>query len=135
VLGVTITQTVSTIFMGALNGGQVTLIARAGALMPPCTYLTNTANLAGAYTLSGTLSGNIYPRCPMYINQSILMDTTSSLTGAEAFNVTGASGASLVLGLNCRHRDTTRRRWRILLRPSPHPVSLPMLPARRQATA
>ena len=59
----TVTQSVSTIFMGALNGGKVTLSAQAAALLTPCIYLTGTGSLQ-QYTLdvvTGSLNGASCP--------------------------------------------------------------------------
>jgi hypothetical protein len=95
-LQATITQQVSTLFMGALNGGTVTLRAQAAALMTPCVFLTGTGTLQ-TYTLdvySGSFDGNT---CPVDINTSARIQSNGN-SATVAMNVAGASSSSSMSG-------------------------------------
>jgi Flp pilus assembly protein TadG len=95
-LQASITQQVSTIFMGALNGGSVTLRAQAAALMTPCVYLTGTGALQ-SYTLdiySGSFDGNT---CPVDINTSARVQSNANTATVE-MNIAGASSSSSMSG-------------------------------------
>jgi hypothetical protein len=99
---VTITQTVNTIFMGALNGGKATVSVSAAAMMPPCGYLTNTAGISNSYTLNltnskGIPSQGMFSRCPVYIKNNLYLTSSESLD-EYAINATGALGQSSLLG-------------------------------------
>jgi len=97
---VPITQTVNTIFMGALHGGKTTVSASAVSLMPPCGYMMNTAGISNAYGLNITNtmsvpSQGLYPRCPVYINHGLYLASSMNLDG-YALNATGTAGQSSV---------------------------------------
>ena len=95
-LQASLTQQVSTIFMGALNGGTVTLRTQAAALMTPCVYLTGTGALQ-TYSLdlfSGSFDGNT---CPININTSVRVQSNGN-TATVAMNVAGASSSSSMSG-------------------------------------
>jgi hypothetical protein len=95
-LYVTVTKTMRTVFMGALNHGDTTMSATAVAIMTPCTYLLGTGTL-GSYTPgysldvdTGDLDGNT---CPVDINARMVVASAANMA-VEAINVTGASGNS-----------------------------------------
>jgi hypothetical protein len=95
-LQASLTQQVSTIFMGALNGGTVTLRAQAAALMTPCVYLTGTGALQ-TYSLdlsSGSFDGNT---CPVDINTSVRVQSNGN-TATLAMNIAGVSSSSSMSG-------------------------------------
>jgi Flp pilus assembly protein TadG len=92
----TVTQSVSTIFLGALNGGSVTLSAQASALLTPCVYLTGTGTLQ-QYTLdvaTGSLNGD---SCPVYVNTSLRVQAAGKMA-VEAIGVAGAAADSVLSG-------------------------------------
>jgi hypothetical protein len=102
VMHVQITQSVRTIFMGAINGGMVTVSVHSGALMPPCAYLMTAAGLSGGYAFSGTNKqinndAGTDLRCPVYANGNMTLDSVSNLD-AYAINVTGSASGSSLLG-------------------------------------
>jgi Flp pilus assembly protein TadG len=95
-LQATITQSVHTIFMGALNGGVFTLTAQSSALVTPCVYLLGTGALQpyNLENVTGSLDGN---SCPIYAKNNIDV-TASGHIAVEAMNVSGSSGTSAVSG-------------------------------------
>lgn len=95
VIQATVSQTVNTIFMGALNGGRFTITAQAAALVPPCHSYLNTAGL-NAYALWLASAGD-YGSCPIYANKAIGVDGFAGLF-TMATNVTGSSGGSNISG-------------------------------------
>jgi hypothetical protein len=91
---VTITQQVKTIFMGALNGGYVTVQAQATALVTPCIYLLGTGSQSPAtfWSISGATNSSYI--CPMSVNYKMEVDSPSH-ANLEAINLRGPN-ASLV---------------------------------------
>jgi hypothetical protein len=89
---------VQTIFMGALNGGAVTMSATAVSLVPPCAYyfgLITTDNAAPFWTkISGS---SMTTTCPLYIGTNLEVDPGTTLS-AGAENVTGSAGSSILGG-------------------------------------
>jgi hypothetical protein len=92
----TVTQTVSTIFMGALNGGKITLSAQAAALMTPCAYFIGTGKLQ-AYSLIAQNGSMLADSCPIYINTNMQVMSNGNMA-VEAINVAGAASASSISG-------------------------------------
>jgi hypothetical protein len=91
---VIISAPANVLFMGYINGNTKTLTAYAAALEPPCDYAMNTNNVTHSVVL--TLS-NISSTCPIYAQGGVGVDGPSWLS-AQAFDITGASGASSILG-------------------------------------
>jgi Flp pilus assembly protein TadG len=91
----TITQSVGTIFMGALNGGRFTLTAQSSALMTPCIYTLGTGTLQNESLIvyTGSLLGN---SCPVYATS--LDDEPYGNIAVESIDVSGSSGTSSVAG-------------------------------------
>jgi len=91
---VTITQQVKTIFMGALNGGYMTVQAQGTALVTPCIYLlgTGTESPATFWSTTGATDGSYV--CPMNVNYKMEVDSPSH-ANLEAINLRGP-GATLV---------------------------------------
>jgi Flp pilus assembly protein TadG len=95
-LQTTISQSVKTLFMGALNGGYRTVSASGVALMTPCMYLTGSGQLQ-TYTLdidTGDIDGDT---CPVYINSEFTVTSYSNMN-VEAISVAGSSGSSADAG-------------------------------------
>lgn len=92
----TVTQTVSAIFMGALNGGHVTLSAQAVSQLTPCVYLTGNGALQ-AYRLDVQSSKMDGGYCPLYINAEFTIESAATMH-MEATNVSGAAGSSADIG-------------------------------------
>jgi len=92
----TISQPVNTLFMGMLNGGKVTVTARAVALQTPCMYLTGNGPIAGAslYGFTGSLLGNA---CPVDVNTAMNIEPSAKID-VDAINVTGSAAASVDSG-------------------------------------
>ena len=90
-LQVTITQQVTTIFMGALNGGIASVSAQGVALLTPCTYFTNAANLSGGSPLK-LATGTLNSQCPNYVAGGAQIDASSSVS-ANGNNLTGGAGS------------------------------------------
>jgi Flp pilus assembly protein TadG len=91
-LQATVTQSVSTIFMGAFTGSNVTLSAQAVALLTPCVYLTGTGLLQtySLEVLNGSLIGN---SCPINVNTSMNIQAAGQIA-VDAINVVGAAVSS-----------------------------------------
>jgi len=95
-LQATITQSVHTIFMGALNGGVFTLTAQSSALVTPCVYLLGSGTLQpyNLENVTGSLDGNT---CPIYAKNNIDVPASGHIA-VEAMNVSGSAGGSVVSG-------------------------------------
>ncbi len=94
---VTIAQSVKTIFMGALNGGQMTVSAQAVSLIPPCLVIQGKSALVPTYAVNLANASTVTSSCPMYVNKGIGVGLNSTLS-ATAENLTGASSSSVLLG-------------------------------------
>jgi hypothetical protein len=93
---VTLTQIQSTLFMGALVSGTITLKASAVALLTPCTYLTGSGTLQ-QYSLdmySGSYNGNT---CPVLINGGLRSQAYSQMS-PEAITTTGPASSTSISG-------------------------------------
>jgi Flp pilus assembly protein TadG len=95
VVQATITQSVHTTFMGALNGGSFPITAQSSAQLTPCLYTLGTGALQNesleVYT--GSLLGN---SCPVY---ATTVDIESSgQVAVEAVDVSGTAGSSNTAG-------------------------------------
>jgi hypothetical protein len=92
----TVTQPVSTLFLGGLAGSTVTLSAQASALLTPCIYLTGTGGLQ-TYSLdvaTGSLNGD---SCPVYVNTNMRVQSAAKMS-VEAIDVTGSASGSVLSG-------------------------------------
>jgi Flp pilus assembly protein TadG len=92
----TVSQTTNTVFMGALNGGTVTLSAQATSLITPCMYLLGSGAIT-QYSLdvqTGSLLGNT---CPVYVNSEMRIETNGNMA-VEATDVAGAASSSSIAG-------------------------------------
>jgi hypothetical protein len=99
---VRITQTVNTIFMGALNGGKATVSVSSVALMPACGYITSSAGILNAFSLDitntqGISSQGMFSRCPLYINKGVYLAASVGLD-EYAINATGSVSQTALLG-------------------------------------
>jgi hypothetical protein len=92
----TVTQTVSTIFMGAVNGGQLTLSAQAVALQTPCVYLTGTGALQ-SYSLEAQTGSMLADSCPIYVNTNMYVSPYGNIA-VDAINVAGPASSSSIAG-------------------------------------
>jgi hypothetical protein len=93
-LQATITQQVQTVFMGAVNGGKVTISATATALLTPCVYLTGTTLQTYAFDgATGDMKGD---SCPVNINNNA--ETAYTSLAPEATNIAGPAGNSSLAG-------------------------------------
>ena len=92
----TITQKVPSFFMGALNGGSVTLSARAVALNPPCLVVTNAAHLV-TYPLALSSAAQFTAWCPIYVNTALSVDSSVNF-GVIGENVSGPASNSVFAG-------------------------------------
>jgi hypothetical protein len=90
-LQVTVTKSVSTIFMSTLNGGTQSVSATAVSIFPPCGVFTGLSGLT-TITVNANLS-NVVATCPLYINANLASNVGSKIT-AVAENVTGTAGQS-----------------------------------------
>jgi len=90
---VKISQQVHTLFMGALNGGYMTVQAQATALVTPCIYLLGTGGQSSAtfWSITGALDAAYI--CPLFVNYKMEVDSPSH-ADAEAINLRGP-GATL----------------------------------------
>jgi hypothetical protein len=93
-LQVSIAQPVKTIFMGALNGGYITLKAASVAQITPCVYLTGTT--LQQYTFDGYSGAFKGDSCPFNFNGNIYTAVTS--LAPEAINISGSAGGSSIGG-------------------------------------
>lgn len=90
----TISKKVKTIFMGVLNGGSITVSARAVALVPACTWFLGGASSKYSYTFQNA-SASMNANCPVVVNQNFQVDGFSNLIGFGV-NVEGtATGSNL----------------------------------------
>jgi hypothetical protein len=91
VVQATITQSVHTTFMGALNGGSFPITAQSSAQLTPCLYTLGTGALQNesleVYT--GSLLGN---SCPVYETTENILP--SGQVAVEAVDVSGSSATS-----------------------------------------
>jgi hypothetical protein len=87
---VTIQQRVRTLFMGALNGGYVTVQAQSVAFVTPCMYLLGTKKLALSTYQSTSGALNSYNICPVALNGTLEVDAPSHVD-VEAVNLYGTS--------------------------------------------
>jgi hypothetical protein len=87
---VTISQKVRTLFMGALNGGYVTLQAKSVALVTPCVYLLGARGLATSTYQSTSGALNSLNICPVSLNGTLEVDSPSHVD-VEAVNLYGVS--------------------------------------------
>jgi Flp pilus assembly protein TadG len=94
-LQATISQRVKTFFMGAINGGYVTISAQGSALITPCVFLTGTGTLQ-QYTLDGVTGDFKGSTCPFDINTNV--ETTNDNVVPEALNIAGPSSNSSIAG-------------------------------------
>jgi hypothetical protein len=93
---ITVSQTVSTLFMGALSGaGSVTLSAQSIGLMTPCIYLTGTGALQ-YYTLDGDTGSLLGSPCPIYVNTRLTTNVANIAT--ESIDVAGSAASSSIAG-------------------------------------
>jgi len=92
----TVTTTVSTIFMGALNGGKVTLSAQAVSLQTPCVYLTGTGALQ-SYSLEAQNGSMLADSCPIYVNTNMYVASDGNMA-VDAINVSGPASSSSIAG-------------------------------------
>jgi Putative Flp pilus-assembly TadE/G-like len=76
----TITQTFSTIFMGALNGGSYTLTTKSVALVPPCNYFLGAYNASYSSSFANA-SAVLNATCPVYANYNFVVDGFSRAFG------------------------------------------------------
>jgi len=89
---VSITQQVKTIFMGALNGGYMTVQAQGTALVTPCIYLlgTGTQSPSTFWSITGAVNGSYI--CPINLNYKMEVDSPSH-ANFEAINLQGPSAS------------------------------------------
>jgi Flp pilus assembly protein TadG len=92
----TVTQTVSTIFMGAINGGKLKMSAQAVSLMTPCLYLMGTGSLT-TYSLDAYSGSLLSASCPVYVNTRMYDESYGNIA-VDAINVAGSSSASNISG-------------------------------------
>jgi Flp pilus assembly protein TadG len=88
----TITQSVKTVFMGALHGGVFTLTAQASALITPCIYTLGNGSLQN-YSLmvyTGSLLGD---SCPVYATTEDVLGGGGHVA-VEAVDVSGPASSS-----------------------------------------
>jgi Flp pilus assembly protein TadG len=87
----TITQTVNTVFMGALGGGTFTLTAQSSALITPCIYGLGTGTLQNQSIIvyTGSLLGE---SCPIYATTENVLPYGQ--VAVEAVDVSGSSATS-----------------------------------------
>jgi len=90
-LQVTVTKSVSTIFMSTLNSGSQSVSATAVSIFPPCGVFTGLSGLT-TITVNANLS-NVVATCPLYINANLASNVGSKIT-AVAENVTGTAAQS-----------------------------------------
>jgi hypothetical protein len=93
-LQVTVTKSVSTLFMSTLNGGTQSVSATAVSIFPPCGVFTGLSGLATT-TVTSNLS-NVVASCPLYVNANLSSNVGSKIT-AVAENVTGTAAQSASL--------------------------------------
>jgi hypothetical protein len=96
----TITQTESTIFMGALNGGSVTLTAQASALLTPCIYALGSGTL-GSFSIPYQIDVQNWAvdtqSCPFYAKTNMRVQSGANMT-VEGITVSGSSSSSSFAG-------------------------------------
>jgi Flp pilus assembly protein TadG len=91
----TITQSVHTVFMGALHGGTFTLTAQSSALMTPCIYtLGTTLQNYSLIVATGSLLGI---SCPIYATSEQVQ--AYGQIEAEAVDVSGSASSSSNVGI------------------------------------
>jgi hypothetical protein len=100
----TITKTVTTFFLGILNGGHQSLTVHSVALMTPCVYVTNAHGWTTVQyplaLINGSSIGNwggSTMGCPVYVGKGVSVDSYSSLW-TNATNVTGGPSSSVLSG-------------------------------------
>jgi Putative Flp pilus-assembly TadE/G-like len=86
----TITQTFSTIFMGALNSSPYTLTTQSVALVPPCNYFLGASSASYSSTFQNA-SATLNATCPVYSNYNSTVDGFSKLYGF-GLDVSGTAG-------------------------------------------
>jgi hypothetical protein len=91
----TITQTVHTVFMGALNGGTFTLTAKSAALMTPCIYGLGNGSLQNQSIIMYTGS-MLADSCPIYATSYNVQ--SNGHIAVEAVNSSGPASSSLNSG-------------------------------------
>jgi len=90
-LQVTVTKSISTIFMSTLNGGTQSVSATAVSIFPPCGVFTGLSGLT-TITVNANLS-NLVASCPLYVNANLASNLGSKI-GGVALNVTGTAAQS-----------------------------------------
>jgi Putative Flp pilus-assembly TadE/G-like len=105
-VGVTIHQSVNTIFMGVLSraNANITLAATAVAAFPPCMYFFGNPNLNMGFNTLRTqayeiASAGVDPPlgCPVYTASGVSIDYFARLAGMQLKN-SGPAGVSLISG-------------------------------------
>ena len=89
---VTITQTLQTVFMGAINSGTYTLTVQSAALVPTCSYFLGGQSLQYNYNFYNA-SATLNSFCGVYVNYNYAVDGFSKLFGFGV-NVSGPASPS-----------------------------------------
>jgi Flp pilus assembly protein TadG len=99
-LQATVTQTVSTIFLGALNGGTITLSAQASALLTPCLFALGTGTL-GSFSIPYGIDVQNWAvdtqSCPVYTNSNMRLQSGANMT-VEGVTIVGSAASSSIAG-------------------------------------